>query len=1095
MRRKYPTIPADGLRCYAALLICATIASTGFAQAVSPIESTQADLPRGPQARSTPRARANPLPRGVDPSTVWSIPLQNAAPRGGNTCEFDNGMPLDDFGDPSSHLSEPPAEPAWQFLAGAADDFTFIEPMPAEPNCRITTIRAAFHIDDQLGLASPTNTWDSVLVTVYPDSVMNLPAGAPTNMGGVLGSYIRTLEIPVSSLQNETLVGVCRPSYVIDIPVSIVVQKNTRYWLSIIPRYAAPPQSFWCLSESNTDLDAVFGFPLDPMFPFWSAFGGNLSACPDAPLPGVNVNLSFSLTAVSEADKTGACCDDAVPGCTDGVSVVVCQQLTQRFAHSLSCADMPFSPPCGTTAPGACCMGDAGCFDMQTPAQCESLGGTYVPGDCMSVSCPGACCLGSAGCMDSQTPEECDLLGGIFLAGDCMSVTCPGACCLANSSCMDMQSLEECGLLGGTFFEGDCLSVTCPGACCMGDAGCIDMQTPAQCEGLGGTYVPGDCMSVSCLGACCHVDGSCEDLSENDCVAVGDVFGGPDTLCGIFVCPPPGGACTVDAPMEVSGSDSAVDELFGDSVAISGDVAVVGASNHVSIGAAYVFLRSMGTWSEDAKLTPVDGAMGDGFGEAAALDGDSAIIGSPRGPGAVADSGAAYVFVNSMGGWMPEQKIFDSMGTNVQLFGHAVSIDGDSALIGAPGDTAGVAAGAGAGFVFTRTAGVWSPQQKLIAMDAELNDQLGWSADISGDTAILGAIGEDDGGNGAGTAYVFTRSAGVWTQEMKLVASDATMGIAFGWSVAVDGDTAVVGAPMSTGGGSAYFFVRSGGMWTQQQKLTADDGAAGDQFGMSVDVDGETVIVGAPGDDDGGSSAGSAYVFVRTAGVWTQRQKLVANDPSGDAEFGEVGIRGNSIVVGAKGGGVMTPGSGSAYFFNLSCEGACCLGDGMCLLLTPEDCAMMSGTHLGNGSLCGPDSCLFLTRGCAGDLNNDCAVTELDLPIFVDALLGMVVLSPAAECRADVNADGDLNGLDIQPFIDALLAMSVCNCCRGDTNQDGVLDGLDLQGLVDAILMPLDPCSLDYANADVNADDFVDLADVDAMVAKLIAGETCPVGP
>lgn len=984
MRRKYPTIPANGLRCYAALLICATIASTGFAQAVSPTESTQADSPRGPQARSTPRVRANPLPRGVDPSAVWSIPLQNAAPRGGNTCEFDNGMPLDDFGDPSSHLSEPPADPAWQFLAGAADDFTFIEPMPAEPNCRITTIRAAFHIDDQLGLASPSNTWNSVLVTIYPDSVMNLPAGEPTNMGGVLGSYIRTQEIPVSLLQNETLVGVCRPCYVIDIPVSIVVQKNTRYWLSIIPRYAAPPQSFWCLSESNTDLDAVFGFPLDPMFPFWSTISGNITACPEAPLPGANVNLSFSLTAVSEADRIGACCDDAAPGCTDGVSVVACQQVTQRFAENLTCASMPFSPLCGTTAPGACCMGDAGC---------------------------------------------------------------------------------------------------------------IDMQTPAQCEGLGGTYVPGDCMSVSCLGACCHVDGSCEDLSENDCVAVGDVFGGPDTLCGIFVCPAPGGACTVDAPMEVAGSDSAVDELFGDAVAISGDVAVVGASNHMSIGAAYVFLRSMGAWSEDAKLTPVDGAIGDGFGEAAALEGDSAIIGSPRGTGAAADSGAAYVYVNSAGGWMPEQKIFDSMGTNVQLFGHSVSIDGDSSLIGAPGDTAGVAAGAGAGFVFTRTAGVWSPQQKLIALDAELNDQLGWSADISGDTAILGAIGEDDGGNGAGAAYVFTRSAGVWTQEMKLVAMDAAMGSAFGWSVAVDGDTAVVGAPMSTGGGSAYVFVRSGGMWTQQQKLTASDRATGDQFGMSIDVDGETVIVGAPGDDDGGSSAGSAYVYVRTAGVWTQRQKIAANDPSGSALFGEVAISGNSIVVGAEGGGVMTPGSGSAYFFNLSCEGACCLGDGMCLLLSPEDCSMMSGIHLGNGSLCGPDSCLFLTRGCAGDLDNDCAVTELDLPIFVDALLGMAVLSPAAECRADVNADGDLNGLDIQPFIDALLAMSVCNCCRGDTNQDGVLDGLDLQGLVDAILMPLDPCSLDYANADVNADDFVDLADVDAMVAKLIAGETCPVAP
>ena len=979
------TTPALRCRWLALVTLCALIVS-GVVRAQSQfgLSPAESQAHARPLPRSTPRIGGQLLPAGVEADSIWSIPLPSAAPRGTSGCEFDNGAPLDDFGDPSSHLSEPPADPAWQFLAGAADDFIFVEPMPAEPNCRITVIRAAFFIDDPKGLASPTNTWDTVLVTVYPNNVSDLPAGEPDNMGGVIGPYIKSQEVPASALQNETLVNVCRPCHVVDIPVNILVRKNTRYWLSIVPRYAAPPQSFWCVSESNTDFGAVFGFPLDPMFPFWVPISGNLAACPDTPGAGMNTNLSFVMTAFSEPDVTGACCNDDLPGCTDTVSEVDCQQLNQRFAPGATCASMPFNPICGTNAPGACCLADAGCIDMRTPAECDSIGGTYVPGDCMSVSC---------------------------------------------------------------------------------------------------------------MGACCHVDGTCDDLPEDGCVMPGDTFGGPNTLCGVFTCPPPGGMCAVDLPQEVTGSDSITGDFFGESVAISGDLAVVGANTHGGIGAAYVFLQTAGTWAEDAKLTPADGAAADAFGDAVALDGNTAIVGAPSGPGAMPDAGAAYVFVDSGGGWMPQQKLFDPAGVNTQEFGYSAALSGNTALIGARNDpTSG--ASAGAGFVFVRSAGVWTLQQQLLAMDAATGDQLGSSADVDADTAILGAIGDDDGGNGAGAAYVFTRTAGVWTEQMKLVASDPAANNAFGWSVAVDGDTAIVGAPFVAGGGAAYVFVRSAGVWTQQEKLTADDRAAGDQFGMTVALDSDTVVIGAPGDDDGGSAAGSAYVFVRTGGIWTQRQKVVADDPAASSNFGgSVGFSAGTIVAGATGGEVTMSDSGSAYFFDLSCEGACCLSDGMCLLLTPEDCAMMDGTPLGNGTICQPDSCLFLTRGCAGDLDNDCAVTDADLPIFVDALLGNILLTAAAACRADVNADDVLNGLDIQPFIDRLLMMAMCNCCRGDINRDGLLDGLDLQGLVNFILMPPDPCSLDFANADVNADDVIDLLDAEAMVAKLMAGETCPVMP
>ena len=154
---------------------------------------------------------------------------------------------------------------------------------------------------------------------------------------------------------------------------------------------------------------------------------------------------------------------------------------------------------------------------------------------------------------------------------------------------------------------------------------------------------------------------------------------------------------------------------------------------------------------------------------------------------------------------------------------------------------------------------------KLLASDAQANDYFGGSVAVSGDTAVIGARYEDTGGSNAGAAYVFTRSGGSWTQQAKLLASDAQSSDYFGVSVAVSGDTAVIGAyGEATGGsyaGAVYVFTRSGGAWTQQAKLLASDAQSSDQFGVSVAVSGDTAVIGARYEDTGGSDAGAVYVF------------------------------------------------------------------------------------------------------------------------------------------------------------------------------------------------------------------------------------------
>ncbi|MDP8238447.1 MAG: choice-of-anchor D domain-containing protein [Candidatus Hatepunaea meridiana] len=212
---------------------------------------------------------------------------------------------------------------------------------------------------------------------------------------------------------------------------------------------------------------------------------------------------------------------------------------------------------------------------------------------------------------------------------------------------------------------------------------------------------------------------------------------------------------------------------------------------------------------------------------------------------------------------------------------------------------------------------------KITAEDADAEDFFGTSVSIDGDFAIVGAPYDDDEGENSGSAYIFVREGEEWFQQQKLIANDAAAGNFFGWSVSIDGGYVIIGAYQDDddggGSGSAYIFTRDGEEWNQQEKLTAADADEGDYFGNSVSINGNYVVVGSPRDDDNGASSGSAYIFVREDEEWTQQQKLTANDAAEDDFFGySVSIHGNYAVIGAYQNDDDGEDSGSAYIFELN---------------------------------------------------------------------------------------------------------------------------------------------------------------------------------
>ena len=398
-----------------------------------------------------------------------------------------------------------------------------------------------------------------------------------------------------------------------------------------------------------------------------------------------------------------------------------------------------------------------------------------------------------------------------------------------------------------------------------------------------------------------------------------------------------GSMWTQQAYLKASNADA--NDLFGYSVAIDGDTIVVGAQGEASnatgvngdetsnsaanAGAAYVFVRSGSMWTQQAYLKASNTAASYIFGNSVAISGDTIAVGSNYEDSAATGingdetstgantSGAVYVFVRSGSEWTQEAYVKASNTGASDDFGQHIALSGETLVVGARsedsnsttvnGDEAdNMASNSGAAYVFVRSGTTWTQQAYLKASNAEASDGFGWSVGVSGDTVVVGAQQEDSsavGVNGdasnnsaasSGAAYVFVRSGSTWTQQAYLKASNAGANDWFGWSVAVDGDQVVVGAPFEASNatsvngdgtnntaaeaGAAYLFVRNGNTWSEAGYIKTDNNQAGDRVGWSVAMSGDTAAIsaqwedsnatGANGDGSNNSVSGSGAVYI-----------------------------------------------------------------------------------------------------------------------------------------------------------------------------------------------------------------------------------------
>lgn len=372
---------------------------------------------------------------------------------------------------------------------------------------------------------------------------------------------------------------------------------------------------------------------------------------------------------------------------------------------------------------------------------------------------------------------------------------------------------------------------------------------------------------------------------------------------------------------QVTAHDSAAGDEFGWSVAISGATALVSAqlatvNGRFGQGAVYVFAKANGVWSETQKLTASDGTAGANFGNAVAFRGTTAFVGAPL---ADAARGAVYVFTESNGTWAQTQRLTTSDGTAEEYFGAKMAFDGTTALITSYA-TIGGNARQGAVYVFTGSNGAWSQTQKLVASDGAAADLFGFSVALAGNTALVGANHASVNGNDLqGAAYLFAKSGGIWSQTAKLLAIDGAADSYFGYSVALSGTTALVGAlGVTVNGnqyqGAAYVFDGTGGAWSQTRKLVASDGAASDYFGTAVALSGSTALVGA---GNARNQQGAVYVFSNSGGTWSEVQELVPSDAAGGSDFGKtLALDGMAALIGAPYGAIGGGDTrGVAYFY------------------------------------------------------------------------------------------------------------------------------------------------------------------------------------
>ncbi len=328
------------------------------------------------------------------------------------------------------------------------------------------------------------------------------------------------------------------------------------------------------------------------------------------------------------------------------------------------------------------------------------------------------------------------------------------------------------------------------------------------------------------------------------------------------------------------------------------------------------FVQAGPPWKQDYKLLASDGTTGSVFGDAVAIDGNIAIIGAEFGPGATTNSGAAYIFDVTTGQQL-HKLLPDDNGASMDEFGFSVAIDGNVALVGDRWDDDN-GLDSGSAYLFDVTTG----QQlfKLLPSDGAAGSAFGTSAALRGNIALVGASGDEENGIASGSVYVFDVTTG--TQLFKLRPLDAASGYGFGFTSSLSGNIAVIGAwgvdDVGENSGAAYVFDVTTG--EQLLKLHASDAAPGDLFGNSVSIDGNTILVGAQFHASKGGNSGAAYVFDVTTGE--QLFNLSASDASSGNEFGySVAVKGNTAIISSIGDNAKGFRSGSAYVFDISTGG------------------------------------------------------------------------------------------------------------------------------------------------------------------------------
>lgn len=388
--------------------------------------------------------------------------------------------------------------------------------------------------------------------------------------------------------------------------------------------------------------------------------------------------------------------------------------------------------------------------------------------------------------------------------------------------------------------------------------------------------------------------------------------------------------CQPQEVQKLLASDGADDDRFGHSVSISADTAIIGAyrddDNGSNSGSAYIFEKVDGVWTQISKLVASDGAANDHFGLSTSIWFNTAVIGAPDDNDNGPQAGSAYVFEKIDGVWTETAKLLASDGIPFHAYGLAVGVSGQTAIVGAYFDEDnGVEAGAA--YVFEKIDGKWQETSKLLASDGTQGDQFGFTLDMSEDTAVIGAVNDQPNGFQSGSAYVFEKIDGVWEEVIKLVPSDGAVDDSFSKSVSVSGDVIVIGASGDAGNevnsGSAYVFEKIGGKWTQIARLTASNGAEFDAFGRSAGVSGEIVVIGATGSDANGPDVGLAYLFEKIDGKWTETAILAASDGWVSDFFGTVSVWGDTALISSPFDDDNGNQSGSAYIFELNCPETC----------------------------------------------------------------------------------------------------------------------------------------------------------------------------